>query len=447
MREKVFLVFFALVFTAMHSEAQDNNSYPRPAAIHQVFKGAKFKKLEFSWNNNLKRYDMIYKIVIDNPADPEGAKKIALNKYRFDKYKPVFYDGILGIYNEEVGKIGFVDEDGNLLEGGYKWSYDFLDDFPRFSNGVCLVKTTTGRGVSDRVTTWFVLSKNGNAKKLNFSIVHFKNFNEDGIAAVVLEEKTNGRRSYRTAYINANGQEVYRNMSAPCNHMTTPHELGKFCDGLAKYFDYKTRSYGFINKTGTPVIKGLYSATDFSEGYSIIQTRVQGALKYVYIDTKGEIAISTSFTNKPGNFHCGFAPVKKTNGKYVFIDKKGEIASIEYNNVTEFYPCGLALVNPISREEPGFIINTDFKKTVELDGDSYFSSYDKEEAPKYWNGLAGLIDLTTGHGFSFDLREGGQPVSDKLIYAKIYNGANNLKDGFFNIEGCNWVFYIDKDEF
>lgn len=45
-------------------------------------------------------------------------KQVRINKYETNHQ---FHDGMLAVANGETGKWGFIDENGNLLAGGYKW--------------------------------------------------------------------------------------------------------------------------------------------------------------------------------------------------------------------------------------------------------------------------------------------------------------------------------------
>ncbi len=412
--------------------------------IEDVFKGA----------HNDGRY-----IYFNTSSQPGNAKKVALNTYHFENVDGArFYDGMLGIVNEENHRVGFVDEQGNLVPGGFKWGQD-LNYFPRFGGGAALVFTSSGMG-SRAIHTWYILDKSGNATKLALggTIHKASNFNEDGIAGIILiTRNAKGRDVYTNMLINTKGQKVFRNLWFDCNGWGDAQKLGKFCDGLAKFC--KDGKYGYVNRAGTIVIPAKYNEVeDFSEGLAAVQTEINGALKWMYIDTSGSRAIQIVFTNKPGNFMKGYAPVKKANGTYNYINKNGEqMLSSDVYDATEFYPNGCALiqVDKIASNSHTAVITTSFKTHVIFKHD--LEPYDNDSKPIYWNGLALLsesftvgrnfLDFNTGILYYPQNLEEVHVASDNLIQGKMKVTYHDQKTAFANINGCRWAFYIDKDEF
>lgn len=402
-------------------------------------------------------------VYFNTSNQPGKTKKLALNDYDFEGVLgPVFHDGMLGVINKENRCVGFVNEQGNLLPGGFKWWYD-LDFFPRFGGGAALVYTAIGSG-SRAVKTWYIIDKNGTTIKLNLggSIHKAGNFNDDGIACIILEKRNaKGLKTYTKMYINTKGQQVFRNLwagtDAWSDSNSAPIALGTFNDGLAKFC--KGNKYGFVNRSGVIVIPAQYDeAEDFSEELAVVQTEINGARKYIYIDINGSRAIQIAFTTKPGNFHKGFAPVKKANGMYNYINKSGQQ---QLNNdvygATEFFPngCALVKVNNTASSEVTAVITTQFNKHVQFRHD--LIPYDKEDSPQYWNGLALIretfaigykfLDFNTGTAYVITNMEDPRVASDNLITGKMKVTYHDQKTAFANINGCRWVFYIDKDEF
>ena len=204
--------------------ASQTQSYSTPSklagvkGIEDVFKGA----------HDDRRY-----IYFNTSSKPGNIKKVALNEYHFENVEGAkFYDGMLGIVNEENHRVGFVDEQGNLVPGGFKWGRD-LNYFPRFGGGAALVFTTSGVG-SRAIYTWYILDKTGKATKLALggSIHKASNFNEDGIAGIILiTRNAKGRDVYTNMLINTKGQKVFRNLWFDCNGWGDAQKLGTFCDG------------------------------------------------------------------------------------------------------------------------------------------------------------------------------------------------------------------------
>lgn len=438
--------------SAPSQPARQAQSYSTPSklagvkGIEDVFKGA----------HDDGRY-----IYFNTSSKPGNIKKVALNEYHFENVEGAkFYDGMLGIVNEENHRVGFVDEQGNLVPGGFKWGQD-LNYFPRFGGGAALVFTSSGMG-SRAIHTWYILDKTGKATKLALggTIHKASNFNEDGIAGIILiTRNAKGRDVYTNMLINTKGQKVFRNLWFDCNGWGDAQKLGKFCDGLAKFC--KDGKYGYVNRAGTIVIPAKYNEVeDFSEGLAAVQTEINGALKWMYIDTSGSRAIQIAFTNKPGNFMKGFAPVKKANGTYNYINKNGEqMLSSDVYSASEFYPNGCAIVkltNTSHENTISAVITTDFKIHVKFKHD--LMGYERENAPIYWNGLAivangvystpsHFLDFNSGVIYDLTNIKNYHIASDNLILGEIDESAFSSIKAFANINGCRWAFYIDKNEF
>ena len=419
----------------------------QPVSVSSVFIGGKQTYNKYG-NGTIDYY-------IDFNMDRTSAKKIAINNYSWDGMMPKFHDGILGVKNNENGKVGFIDEDGNLLQGGFKWDYDIMR-MPAFGGGVALVSNNK---------TWFILNKNGVATKVSISgqIHKAGNFNDDGIVAIITKTPSAKNKyvdNYKCVYMNSKGTLVYKAIWSSSNGYLSQADLGTFNDGLASYFDSSKGKYGYINSQGLIAIPPRFDeAGDFSEGLAVVRMEINGARKYVYIDTKGSQAISTVFTNRPDDFHCGYAAVKKANGKYNYIDKSGKVMlSEDAGAVSQFYPSGRALIwAGYGKKRSGTIVDRNFNVTAYFEGN--IPPYDKEGL-EYWSGMvycsggiynAGpFIDLTDGKGYHPHdpvKHEGiGRAVSQNLLYKEVSNGMGSIPT-FLTRRGCRVRFYIDKDDF
>lgn len=395
------------------------------------------------------------KYYIDINMSRSSAKKVALNNFSWNGMMPKFFDGILSVKNNENGKVGFIDEGGNLLQGGCKWDYDIMR-MPVFGGGVALVSNNKN---------WYILNKNGVATKVNIgSQIHKAgNFNDDGIVALITKTPSAKNKyidNYKRVYMNSKGVLVYKAIWSNSNGYLSQADLGTFHDGLASYYDANKGKFGYINTQGLIAIPPRYDeAGNFSEGLAVVQVSVNGARKYIYIDTKGNQPISTTFTNRPDDFHCGYAAVKKASGKYNFINKSGQVMLNEdAEAVSQFYPCGRALIlKGYGKKRSGTIVDENFKVTAHFEGD--IPPYDKEGL-EYWSGMvycsggiynAGpFIDLTDGKGYHpYDpvKHEGiSRAVSQNLLYSEVGNGMSTIPT-FITRIGCRVKFYIDKDEF
>src|SRR5262249_33677544 len=113
--------------------------------------------------------------------------------------------------------------------------------------------------------------------------------------------------------------------------------------------------YGFIEKTGAPVIKPQFAeAFSFSDGLAPVKTPRRGPLvdkpgeecadKWGYIDKSGEFVIRPQF-EEAGMFSEGLADVKTADGETGYIDKSGKLVlKVNYNGGFLRFSGGLAPV-------------------------------------------------------------------------------------------------------
>ena len=420
--------------------------YGQPS-VRTVFPGGKLTY------NRYGNGEIVY--YIDLNTNIANAKKVSLNNFSWDGMMPKFHDGILSIKNNENGKVGFINEEGELLSGGCKWDYD-ISRMPKFGGGVALVS-------SNKV--WYILDKNGTATKVNISDKIHKagNFNDDGIVGIITKTPSAKNRyidNYKRIYMNSKGVLVYKAIWGDSNGYLSQADLGTFNDGLASYYDAAKGKYGYINSQGVIAIQPRFDeAGHFSEGLAVVQVSINGARKYIYIDKSGNQAISTSFTNRPDDFHCGYAAVKKANGKYNYISKSGQvILSEDVGAASQFYPSGRALIwKGFGKTPSGIIVDKDFNTVATYVGE--IPPYDKEGL-EYWSGMvycsggyydAGpFIDLNDGKGYHPHdpvKHEGiSRVVSNNLLFKEDSKGMSSLPV-FITRKGCRVKFYIDKDDF
>lgn len=411
----------------------DEGSNPYPT-VTSVFG----KPDEDSWVN----------VYLDN-----SAKKIYLNKYDTD-YK--FSDGMLCVRNLESGLCGFIDEKGNVLKGGFCWKSPRMYEYPRFVGGVAIVKKVI-RDNGPYVTSslgaeWYILDKNGETIRLDYDISEATDFNKDGIAGILVRQGFAAGSAL--AFINKKGEIVYQNASAGCNMLQS---MRTFNDGLAAYYDDFSRSYGYLNKAGEEVLPAEYFyAGDFSEGLAVVGVYVQGAPKYVYINTKGEVAFDRHFTNRPLPFTKGYGVATKTNGRSVLINKNGEICSKEYRFITNFNPDGLAFASNGATID---VLDTDLKIVSTLGGDifgfRFFEEYMNDFTSRYfngvfWNGDRCFFDykgneVMIREGYNGDIKA----VSQDGLYHVMYQAGSydTPIDGFVDPKTGKYVFVFEKEEF
>ena len=371
--------------------------------------------------------------------DEKNVKRVYLNKYDSD-YQ--YSDGVFCVRNIESGLYGFIDEKGNILKGGFCWSSPSYLKYPKFVSGVTIVKKTERTdnpfSLSSYEESWYILNKQGETIRLDYDISEATDFNKDGIAGILVREDF----KFKLRYINSKGELLFR-------HLPTGNSLrniGEFNDGLAVYYDDARRKYGYINKKGEVVIPAQFLyADDFSDGLAIVETLVDSAPKYIFIDTQGEQAFKKHFTKRPLAFSKGYAAVKKTNGKWVYMDKAGNICSKEYNNLTRFYPNGLAFAH---YEGKVAVLDDKLNEVSVLDREVRYSG------PQYFNGVFWdendtFFDyqgntMRINKGYNGDMKA----VSENgLVHVKFLEGIyDEPLDGFIDCTG-RYIFVFEKEEF
>ena len=244
-------------------------------------------------------------------------KKIVLKEYTTD-YQ--FRDGMLAVKNAETGKWGFFNKQGEKVID-FLWEYTTYGT-PKFGGGACAVYKSTGQ----YSVQWYVIDKTG--KEIAFpkgtTISDFC----DGYA-IVRESKGQIHKRY---FINNKGQHVFPHLDEETyanNDLRMPRP---FKDGLAAYYSYTKRLYGYVDTTGKMVVQPQFVlAYDFNEGLAAVLVLGTGTTpsRWGYIDASGKMAIEAKFSNEVLSFYDGYDAVQKTNGMVVFIDKQGNIASPE----------------------------------------------------------------------------------------------------------------------
>ncbi len=99
---------------------------------------------------------------------------------------------------------------------------------------------------------------------------------------------------------------------------------------VSSYLNGVGYRHGLCTFDGKPVTNMAYEQIElFSEGLAAFMQRDDfGKTRWGFMNTKGEIVIPATYTNKPGSFHCGVAlvePSDKSTFSYAFINKKGEV--------------------------------------------------------------------------------------------------------------------------
>jgi hypothetical protein len=283
-----------------------------------------------------------------------GLKTIVLKEYTTD-YQ--FRDGMLAVKNDETGKWGFLNEQGEKVID-FVWEYG-SSGTPAFSGGACAVYKPTGRYSGQ----WCVIDKSG--KEVAFPEKSTVSAFRDGYAVV---RASNGQ-IHKRYYINHKGEHVFPHLDEETYAYDDLRAPRPFKEGLAAYYSYTERRYGFMDTTGKIVVEPRFvQAGDFSEGLAVVLVPGTGTTpyRYGYIDASGKMAIEAKFSEPVLPFHDGYAAVQKTNGTVVFIDKEGNVASPEYKDARRFCN-GYAFVNKDNLTMQ--VVNTKFEVIREIKKD------------------------------------------------------------------------------
>ena len=194
-----------------------------------------------------------------------------------------------------------------------------------------------------------------------------------------------------------------------------------FFDGVAMVRMQEAEASGpllqFIDKTGTIFTPEYYSATNFTEGLSVVQ---HGMMNFVVIDTAGNelIYLSHDLPNRTAEpFYDGLALVHKGLDYEGFMDKTGNMVitfddpnSIDWAN--DFHD-GLALIE--YKDDTNVYIDTTGKEVISISDASFMNfSEGLAQATIYENGYQdGYIDKT-----------------GTLVIDQIYDWGHDFHEGF-----------------
>ena len=236
--------------------------------------------------------------------------------------------------------------------------------------------------------------------------------------------------------------------------------------------------YGYINKTGSIVIKPQFMYADnFSEGLAAVSEND----KYGYIDTSGAMVIQPQF-HTANAFSEGLAAVDTGTGKDVrwgFVDKTGRLAiPAQFASVSKFSE-GLCCVSikKDGQDITGFIDKTgtwvikagqtgqsDFSDGVALtkfsnhNGDYYAiinqkgkviaqlpaGMFTDEESRGFSEGLAAVRNLVLPSGLLEGYIDKSGKVVIKLQFVRAYDFSEGLAAASIMENGVQKIGYIDK---
>lgn len=267
-----------------------------------------------------------------------------------------FSDGMAFVSNKK--EKFFIDSLGNKAFQ-FKYTLPFNASSPKFYKGVCPVHEIGN-------VTWLINKKGEQLVKLP-GIFRVTNF-VDGVAAGLITVQKGYTKYSQLVHINTKGQLIFPGLSEPVR--SSLEDLRPLCEGLAAYYSYTKRLYGFRDKNGQVIISPSYvKVKDFSDGMAAVQ---QGDGKWGFIDAKGNMVIASAFTNEPSSFSEGYAVVQKRDGVRCFIDKKGDVVQDNFQQASTFHN-GYAYVVFKVGDSNMKVIDKNFKVVSKIE----HSPYDK----------------------------------------------------------------------
>lgn len=311
----IYLCFVLLYFNAIAS-----GKMPKPSFMQPPIEISNMYSYKYSY------IDKTGRIVID------AGKYQAANS---------FSDGLAAVYVENKGW-GFIDKAGQeVIKPQFQ-------EAGNFSEGLASAQIKGKWGFIDK-TGRVVIEPQYDAVN-SFS---------EGIAVVV--------KGPDFFLINKTGQTILsRNMS---ELQLSVYDNARFSGGLIDAFDCATSKTGFIDKTGKFVVEPKYEqAAPFSEGLARVAVNEGGEEKMGFIDRSGQLVIppkfntdsdfsrnSTDFSEGLASLTEGLAPSVTAEAKFIYINKKGSIVlSTNFFNAGPFRS-GIAVVYDNESDKWGFI--------------------------------------------------------------------------------------------
>lgn len=280
-----------------------------------------------------------------NPVISENAKIISVDEAPSNVGVGFFRDGLAFVRTKK--ETYFIDTLGNKVLS-FPYTIPSGRPIPYFSEGVCPVHDYKVTHLIDKTGKKIATFKN---------IYQLSNF-VDGVATGFMSVPSGLTTIKKIVYINTKGQFVFSNLSeqVTSGDLETPRSLR---NGLAAFYSYSRRQYGFRDKNGKVIISPQFTKVrDFCEGLAAVQY-VDG--KWGFIDVTGRMVIPANFTNQPSSFSEKLAVVMKKDNTCCYIDTVGNVVSSDYEKASGFWN-GYAFVGA------GFlgtyILDRNFKKVA-----------------------------------------------------------------------------------
>lgn len=232
-----------------------------------------------------------------------------------------FSDGA-GFVKTPDKKYFFVDTLGNVLFN-FTYPMQSIDPYPYFQDGVCPVNLKNGG-------TGLINKKGEVIKQLPcFRITNFV----EGIATGFVSAREGFSNQTYSVYFDTKGNQVFKNLTERVDTWAQIQPPRGFSEGLAAFYSYSKRLYGFIDTKGNMVIPPQFSKVQgFSEGLAAVKT-LEG--KWGFINKQGKMVLPAIYSSEPSYFQEGLAVIKKKDMTCCYIDTTGNIV---FNGLADALP-------------------------------------------------------------------------------------------------------------
>lgn len=212
----------------------------------------------------------------------------------------------------------------------------------------------------------------------------------------------------------------------------SPYEYFSEYD-FAKVIKTKDGSKGLLNKFGFYIAQPIYEEIEIMSDGKIKVFSKNGDNKYYYLSENGEELFKDGFDDI-GEFHDGFAPVKK-NGVWFYIDEEGNnYFKGEFDETFEFRN-GFAIVK---KGEKYNFVNTKMKLVCD-------EWYDRVTKFSEGYAIVGKLEKKKGYRSIYGchvIDSSGRRIGDKHI-GECYEGFEN---GYAIIRGEDSLYYYIKKD-
>ena len=244
------------------------------------------------------------------------------------------------------------------LPTGY-WPGDkYKNTYYEFSNNRLIICTEAQNALNNNIA---IIDTQGSVIKEFKNVTGFSSI-QNGVA-IIKDEK------YDYCYIDQDGNVLSRTLPVH-EALTVGPVLGYMREGMRRFYDEKTKRYGYCDEKCNIVLSAQFKGADnFFNGLAKVKNNDD---LWGYIDKTGRFVIEPKYSIEPGSFYNDYAWVKDKAGKIYFIDRTGEFVWQEpatgapqrlYNFLSDLDNGGYALW---VYDRSLYIVDSSFRKRAKL---------------------------------------------------------------------------------